>query len=760
MANLDKTAKGLRDMWKAGSQRGVIGRQTDTGVILRESPMNSLEVYVTLNDDPRNAIVAICKFNQVIGSHVWVQKGRGNRYEVVDIDYTASFEVFGNATPDLLVPQQTGALDQSLRYTANMIDGRGRAATGTGEPGGLNVFISSFNHAGGRWAGDTPGDFVDLSGDLPATADTKAWVLVCINEGTNLPVIYTGTEVGLAATQLVSALYDITIADDDLPVWAWELTDDQTTITASTRNVEFRWWLTRGGGGGSFSGDAYDVPYTPADANDWLTPTIDNVGDALDERAERHFKLDDSVELTIASDAITIPATGNHFRIDTESDVSSDSIVTINGGEENKLYFFRAENTARTVQFTGTGGNIKLLGSTAYQLTDTEQMLFAVKIGTDFFVLNMSQWKWTFAGDSGGAQTIDNLDHIDFQGGAGITTQSFSNPLLTITLNINELTERVIGSGDMLAFHDVASGLPSKVDFDDLAALMGGFNPDVAITFNDADYRIESDGDANNFFSDGGNNNIGIGTGTPDASAKLQVVSTSKGTIPAPVMTAAQMAAISSPAEGLMAYASDSDMLHQYDAQRFRNVMPIGWLPYAYPMGVHASVISSSSHTLAANGGSLACPIVLTGHMLLESVTINQRSTGTARTWGWDIYAQYLNNGNSGENTLARVAASNGDQSFTPSAADNRTLAAASAPVYLGPGIYWLVIQSRHATSTRVLLGDAGANLFAAVNHVQTKTTTNPNGATLDFVAATWTKSVNTAPMRLNGRVFGATALF
>jgi hypothetical protein len=133
---------------------------------------------------------------------------------------------------------------------------------------------------------------------------------------------------------------------------------------------------------------------------------------------------------------------------------------------------------------------------------------------------------------------------------------------------------------------------------------------------------------------------------------------------------------------------------------------------------------------------------------------------GRARTWGWDIYAQYLNNGNSGENTLARVAASNGDQSFTPSAADNRTLAAASAPVYLGPGIYWLVIQSRHATSTLVLLGDAGANLFAAVNHVQTKTTTNPNGATLDFVAATWTKSVNTAPMRLNGRVFGATALF
>src|SRR5690606_32796918 len=37
----------------------------------------------------------------------------------------------------------------------------------------------------------------------------------------------------------------------------------------------------------------------------------------------------------------------------------------------------------------------------------------------------------------------------------------------------------------------------------------------------DFDFRVESDGDANNIFSDGGNDRVGIGTGTP--SVKLEV---------------------------------------------------------------------------------------------------------------------------------------------------------------------------------------------------------------------------------------------
>jgi hypothetical protein len=44
---------------------------------------------------------------------------------------------------------------------------------------------------------------------------------------------------------------------------------------------------------------------------------------------------------------------------------------------------------------------------------------------------------------------------------------------------------------------------------------------------------------------------------------------------------------------------------------------------------------------------------------------------------------------------------------------------------------------------------------------MQTKTTTNPNGAILDFVAASWTKITAYIPAaRLNGRVFGQAVSF
>lgn len=95
-----------------------------------------------------------------------------------------------------------------------------------------------------------------------------------------------------------------------------------------------------------------------------------------------------------------------------------------------------------------------------------------------------------------------------------------------------------------------------------------------AVVINDAgadvDVRIESDNDPNNFFSDGGSDNIGIGTGAPDASAKFQVVSTTKGAIPFPVMTTTQRDTISSPAEGLIVWGSDIHQPSFYDGTAWR----------------------------------------------------------------------------------------------------------------------------------------------------------------------------------------------
>ena len=58
---------------------------------------------------------------------------------------------------------------------------------------------------------------------------------------------------------------------------------------------------------------------------------------------------------------------------------------------------------------------------------------------------------------------------------------------------------------------------------------------------------------------------VGIGTNSPDPSAMLDIRSTSKGLL-IPTMTTAQMVAISSPADGLIVYNSDTHFMMKYNS--------------------------------------------------------------------------------------------------------------------------------------------------------------------------------------------------
>ncbi len=210
--------------------------------------------------------------------------------------------------------------------------------------------------------------------------------------------------------------------------------------------------------------------------------------------------------------------------------------------------------------------------------------------------------------------------------------------------------------------------------------------------------------------------------------------------------------------EGYTGWQSTTKRLRIYDTQRERSISSVGWVPFAFPISFSPDAAFTTALNLAANGGSIAIPIMVTGHMLLESVSVRNTDTTLERTWAWDLYEQYLNNGNGAENTLTRVANSNGSQTFTAAAAGTRALSC-FPPIYLAPGLYWLVVQNRHATNT-FGVGSTAASAAFAVNTAQTKATTNPNGATLDFVAATWTKVTDMYAVRLNGRVFGQAAAF
>jgi hypothetical protein len=62
---------------------------------------------------------------------------------------------------------------------------------------------------------------------------------------------------------------------------------------------------------------------------------------------------------TIATDAITVAATDNHFAVDTEGAAATDDLVTINGGTSGQIIIIRGANGSRVVTVKTTG-NIAL----------------------------------------------------------------------------------------------------------------------------------------------------------------------------------------------------------------------------------------------------------------------------------------------------------------------------------------------------------------------------------------------------------------
>ena len=107
------------------------------------------------------------------------------------------------------------------------------------------------------------------------------------------------------------------------------------------------------------------------------------------------------------------------------------------------------------------------------------------------------------------------------------------------------------------------STTPVKLIFEKSAAEQGiieyNRNGDLEIYNSDSDGGVMINGVSSEagdlYVSNTGN--VGIGTTSPDASAILDIASTSKGVV-FPRMTSAQRTAISSPTTGLIVYQTDS----------------------------------------------------------------------------------------------------------------------------------------------------------------------------------------------------------
>lgn len=202
--------------------------------------------------------------------------------------------------------------------------------------------------------------------------------------------------------------------------------------------------------------------------------------------------------------------------------------------------------------------------------------------------------------------------------------------------------------------------------------------------------------------------------------------------------------------------------------QRHRHIISAqGWMPYA----THLSYVPNANYDAAtisvssgggANLPTLVMPVMIAAPILIEDVILRVASTGVAYSWGWDIYVQDVNDGNTAENTLRKLVASNGEGTGTLGGAgnENLTLAPLGGPQALGPGLYWLAVRNSHASQTLGIKSvAAGSGTFGPTTYKFLGIALGAN-QTLDFVGGGWVSQTSVPGVRIRGRVFGQTTAF
>lgn len=197
--------------------------------------------------------------------------------------------------------------------------------------------------------------------------------------------------------------------------------------------------------------------------------------------------------------------------------------------------------------------------------------------------------------------------------------------------------------------------------------------------------------------------------------------------------------------------------LTYYNSQRVLRD-EVGWAPYVFCNGTSPGSTQSATITLAANGGTVLLPFSIAGHALIQSYTWRNMDASGTRAVELRLYRQRLNNGNAGENAIDFVTGTDASSSISPGSASNVTVDVSAPGTYLAPGAYWLAMRTTNA-STYGLAGAGGSGSLAK-NNIQTKTLGSSLGATLDVVAATWTKANTLALIAMDLRVFGQTTAY
>lgn len=457
--------------------------------------------------------------------------------------------------------------------------------------------------------------------------DQKAPCIIALYADATAPalVALVGTPID-AESDLTLDMYDaIFVPDTHYPLSGAALTSSMTTL-AESDFIDVREWLDRGVGlagapadatyilqtadGDLPNGQALDILATGLMLNttatgvvsiatpgtDYTSPTgtesLTNKTITSPAGTFTDLALAAATTLTIASGIVTRTQT---FHLISPQTGTSDDLDTINGGTAGKLMVIRP-TSGNTINLTTAGNIVNPTGATLV-LDQTYKAVWLIYDG------GLSKWiviggsggagggsmsTWLVAGDSGSPQTINDGQTLTVVGGTGIDTVAGATRQITINIDstVVTLTGSQILTNKTLTTPTIGSFVNATHNHSnaagggtlDAAAIASGVLANARVNFASPDpfgattpNTIKgTTGELTGAFKAGStaefDDKVGIGVvpGSMNASALVQIDSTTKGFAP-PRMSTVQRDAISSPLEGLVIYNTTTHGFEVYN---------------------------------------------------------------------------------------------------------------------------------------------------------------------------------------------------
>ena len=180
------------------------------------------------------------------------------------------------------------------------------------------------------------------------------------------------------------------------------------------------------------------------------------------------------------------------------------------------------------------------------------------------------------------------------------------------------------GNNIYVLHHNAVASTANHPAAQDLTAVKGTFTSDVSIdggvvvneSSADVDFRVESNGDANMLFVDGGNNRVGIGTGTPAEALEVKTSSSPAiqlnqgGDYQGIIRLAGNDLEIRSSSGQMEFYTGSADGDSSTERMRITDAGKVG-IGTTPSTGFHVSLSAAGDHISTINNASSSAPYVL-----------------------------------------------------------------------------------------------------------------------------------------------------